>query len=132
MSDNGYGSKDNSASFLLSVHRIRPDFGAGTIEVLASFGLSDPDRQVPFPLTQPDRRLTGADFDVESFQRLDDGTFWFGEEFGPFPLHTDANGKVLGPPVPLPGVSSPTPGADANERALIRLDAPLGAARRFR
>lgn len=107
LSDNGYGSKDNSADFLLRVHRIRPDFAAGTIAVLGGFDLSDPDGRVPFPLTRPDRRLTGADFDLESFQRLDDGTFWFGEEFGPFLLHTDATGKLLEPPVPLPGVSSP-------------------------
>lgn len=36
-----------------------------------------------------------------------DGTLWFGEEFGPFLLHTDATGKVLEAPVPLPGVESP-------------------------
>jgi hypothetical protein len=36
-----------------------------------------------------------------------DGSFWFGEEFGPFLLHTDATGKVLAAPVPLPGVQSP-------------------------
>ena len=107
LSDNGYGSKDNSADFLLRVHRIRPDFAAGSIAVVGGFDLSDPDGHVPFPLTRPDRRLTGADFDVESFQRLDDGTFWFGEEFGPFLLHTDGAGRVLEPPVPLPGVSSP-------------------------
>ena len=107
MSDNGYGAKDNSADFLLRVHRIRPDFPAGTIAMVGGFDLSDPDGHVPFALTRPDRRFTGADFDVESFQRLDDGTFWFGEEFGPFLLHTDAAGRVLEPPVPLPGVSSP-------------------------
>lgn len=107
LSDNGYGRKDNSADFWLRVHRIRPDFAAGTITVVGGFDLSDPDGHVPFPLTRPDRRLTGADFDVESIQRLDDGTFWFGEEFGPFLLHTDDAGRVLGPPVPLPGVSSP-------------------------
>jgi len=107
LSDNGYGRKENSADFLLWVHHIRPDFAAGSITVLGGFGLSDPDRRVPFPLTRPDRKLTGADFDLESFQRLDDGTFWFGEEFGPFLLHTDRTGRVLRPPVALPGVSSP-------------------------
>lgn len=107
LSDNGYGRQDNSADFLLQVHLIRPTLPTGTTTVLGGFGLADPDGHVPFPLARPDRILTGADFDVESFQRLDDGSFWFGEEFGPFLLHTDGTGKVLEPPVPLPGVSSP-------------------------
>jgi hypothetical protein len=51
--------------------------------------------------------LTGADFDLESVRRAKDGTFWFGEEFGPFLLHTDATGRVLEAPIPLPGVQSP-------------------------
>ena len=51
--------------------------------------------------------LTGADFDIESIQQVEDGTFWIGDEFGPFLLHVDANGKVLDPPIPLPNVSSP-------------------------
>jgi hypothetical protein len=40
-------------------------------------------------------------------RRAKDGTFWFGEEFGPFLLHTDATGKLLEAPFPLPGVQSP-------------------------
>ena len=36
-----------------------------------------------------------------------DGTFWFGDEFGPFLLHTDDTGKVLEDPIPLPGVKAP-------------------------
>jgi hypothetical protein len=42
-----------------------------------------------------------------------DGDLWFGEEFGPFLVHTDATGKVLEAPIPLPGVSSPDYPADA-------------------
>ena len=48
------------------------------------------------------RLLTGADFDPESFRRAADGTFYFGEEFGPFLLHADASGVLLDQPVPLP------------------------------
>jgi hypothetical protein len=36
-----------------------------------------------------------------------DGTYWFGDEFGPFLLHTDAEGRLLDAPVPTPGVASP-------------------------
>lgn len=107
LSDNGYGSKDNSADFLLRVHRVRPSYSAGTVQVVGGFGLSDPDRRLPFPLVREDRQLTGADLDPESFRQLPDGTFWFGEEFGPLLVHTDATGKVLEAPVPLPGVASP-------------------------
>ncbi len=107
MSDNGYGAKENSGDFVLWVHHVGPDFPNGTVQVLGGFGLSDPDRHVPWSLTRADRRLTGAEFDIESFQRLDDGTFWLGDEFGPFLLHTDGAGRLLEPPVPLPGVKSP-------------------------
>ena len=112
MPDNGYGAKGNSADFLLRLYRIRPDFktadgGSGTVEVRGFLQLRDPDGKIPFALTRPDRLLTGADFDLESVRRAKDGTFWFGEEFGPFLLHTDATGKVLEAPIPLPGVQSP-------------------------
>src|ERR687896_497321 len=112
MPDNGYGAKTNSGDFLLRLYRIRPDFktadgGTGTVAVLGFLQLRDPDRKVPFPLFRPDRLLTGADFDLESVRQAKDGSFWFGEEFGPFLVHTDATGKVLEAPVPLPGVQSP-------------------------
>jgi hypothetical protein len=32
---------------------------------------------------------------------------WFGDEFGPFLVHTTDAGRVLEPPIPLPGVKSP-------------------------
>jgi hypothetical protein len=51
--------------------------------------------------------LTGWDFDIESMQLAPDGTLWFGDEFGPFLLHTDAGGRLLEAPVPTPGVASP-------------------------
>jgi glycerophosphoryl diester phosphodiesterase len=110
--DNGFGTKGNSADFLLAIHRVKADWrtargGAGTIAVRDTIALRDPDRKVPFALTREDRRLTGADFDIESIQRGDRGSFWIGEEFGPYLLHVDRTGKVLEAPVPLPGVKSP-------------------------
>jgi hypothetical protein len=112
MPDNGYGAKTNSGDFLLRVYRIKPDFetargGSGGVAVLDFIQLRDPDGKVPFALFRPDRLLTGADFDIESLRIARDGTLWFGEEFGPFLLHTDATGKVLEAPIPLPGVQSP-------------------------
>ena len=112
MPDNGYGAKGNSGDFLLRVYRIRPDFkttkgGSGAVEVLGVIQLRDPDGRVPFALFRADRLLTGADFDIESVRRARDASLWFGEEFGPFLVHTDATGKVLEAPIPLPGVQSP-------------------------
>jgi glycerophosphoryl diester phosphodiesterase len=115
MADNGFGQKANSADFLLRAYYIRPDFetaegGSGEIQTGQFVQLRDPDRHVPFEITNEeseDRLLTGADFDIESVRRDDQGNLWFGDEFGPFLLHTDAEGRFLEAPIPLPGVKSP-------------------------
>ena len=44
---------------------------------------------------------------MESIVRAADGTYWIGDEFGPFLLHFAAPGKLLDAPVPLPGVQAP-------------------------
>jgi hypothetical protein len=115
MPDNGFGNKANSRSFLLRVYTVRPHWetrrgGSGRVEILDAITLRDPDLKVPFPIvneTTPERLLTGGDLDIESMRIGNDGTLWFGEEFGPFVVHTDATGKVLDAPVPTPGVMSP-------------------------
>jgi hypothetical protein len=127
MSDNGFGNQANSADYVLRVHRISPDFktktgGQGTIAVESFITLRDPDFKVDFPIVAEkatyyptsaipvdlsivtNRYLTGADFDIESVREAHDGTLWFGDEFGPFLLHTDGTGKVLEAPYSLPGV----------------------------
>ena len=129
MPDNGFGQKDNSADFVLRLYRISPDFqernrGTGTIAVKSFISLRDPDHRIPFPIVADaafypassipvdpqicdNRLLTGADLDIESVREAHDRTLWFGDEFGPFLIHTDAAGKVLEAPYPLPGVKSP-------------------------
>lgn len=110
MSDNGFGSIQTSADYHLRVYTIRPEFktgagGAGTIDVVSHIELHDPDRKIPFTIVNHfsgERVLTGADFDIESMQRAPDGTLWFGDEFGPFLIHTDASGKLLEPPIEQP------------------------------
>ncbi|WP_256875197.1 esterase-like activity of phytase family protein [Nostoc sp. C052] len=110
LSDNGYGSKDNSADFLLRINRLDPNFkgienGDGSVKVLDYIQLSDPNHKVPFGIVNEatnDRLLTGADFDVESFVFDKDGTIWVGEEFGPYLLHFDATGKLLEAPIATP------------------------------
>jgi hypothetical protein len=53
------------------------------------------------------RLLTGADLDVESVRRDAKGNYWFGDEFGPYLVKTDAHGTVLRSAIPLPGVYAP-------------------------
>jgi hypothetical protein len=67
-----------------------------------------PAAQIPVdPSIKTGRWLTGADFDVESIARLEDGTFWVGEEFGPYLLHFDAQGRLLQKPVRHPILRAP-------------------------
>ena len=131
MSDNGYGARDNSADFVIRVTHIAPDVrmsseGTGKIEVRSSVVLADPDSVLGIPLVAEahaypngegnvpvaewiaeTRALTGADLDPESFRQAPDGTLWLGDEFGPFLVHADISGRILGPVVGLPGVFAP-------------------------
>ena len=114
MPDNGFGTKANSADFLLRIYLVRPRWdrgtGAGSIQIIRYITLSDPNHKINFPIVREagrQRLLTGGDFDIESLQRASDGSFWIGEEFGPFLLHVDRQGRVLSRPVPSPLGKSP-------------------------
>jgi glycerophosphoryl diester phosphodiesterase len=115
LSDNGFGSKDNSADYLLRIYHVDPDFkgtenGDGSVDILGFIQLSDPDNKVPFSIVNEgtgERLLTGADFDIESIVIDPDGSIWIGDEFGPYLLHFDAMGKLLEAPIETPGVRSP-------------------------
>jgi hypothetical protein len=112
MPDNGYGAEENSKDFLLRMYLVEPDFatargGSGTIAVGRHISLRDPDGHVPFALERSDRLLTGGDFDIESVREDRHGDLWFGDEFGPYLLHTDGDGRLLEPPIELDGVASP-------------------------
>jgi len=146
LADNGYAWRGNSADSQLAFHRLEPrweDPGGPTL--LETVVLRDPDHRIPwmivcdqssgtplpafsFNVLPPPpaacggdpaaRLLTGFDFDPESFVRAPDGTFWVGEEFGPFLVHVAADGRVLEPPVQVPGVRSPqSPFLDIADRA---------------
>jgi hypothetical protein len=131
MTDNGFGTKENSPDYIPRVYRVKPVFkteegGSGRVEVESFFALHDPDSKMEFTIVadlqfypgsdgtipvdeaiKNGRTLTGWDLDIESFRQAPDGTFYFGDEFGPFIIHTDGEGKILEAPIPLPGVQSP-------------------------
>jgi hypothetical protein len=58
------------------------------------------------PAIKSGRLLTGTDFDLESFRRVADGTYWFGEEVGPFLLHVGSDGTLLEAPIATPNLST--------------------------
>lgn len=125
MTDNGFGSKANSADTLLRLYGVQPNWGNHTVsavdynsgatrrsfDALTRITLNDANHKMPFTIvadgmTYPGsniavdasitsgRLLTGSDLDIESVRRDKNGNYWFGEEFGPFLVKTDANGTV--------------------------------------
>jgi len=59
------------------------------------------------PAIRAGRLLTGADFDIESIRRDRNGNYWFGDEFGPYLIKTNARGTVLRSEISMPGVYAP-------------------------
>ncbi len=112
LQDNGFGSMANSTDYPLGWFHLHlelddPQPGGGPVEVLYYVTWSDPLGKIPFAITLADsaeRPLTGADFDPESFVRMNDGSFWVGEEFGPSLVHVGPDGVILEKPVPIPVV----------------------------
>ena len=97
LTDNGFGNRRNSPDALLMFHKARPDWQSGRVALLQTAFLRDPLRRIPFRIAHEgteQRYLTGADFDPESIQPLNDGSFMIGDEFGPFLIHVAADGIV--------------------------------------
>lgn len=96
LTDNGAGSKANSPDFGLYLNQYKVDFKSGQFTRLKTVFLHDPDKKVPFRVVHEGTRqryLTGADFDLEGFQ-FAGGSIWIGDEFGPYLIQADMNGKV--------------------------------------
>jgi hypothetical protein len=110
MADNGFGTKANSPDFHIRAYYLQPDFetadgGSGAVAVAGYIEFTDPDDHLPFPIRYEGtatRILTGADIDPESIQRDRRGDLWVGDEFGPWLLHFDAQGRLLEAPIALP------------------------------
>ena len=98
LTDNGFGSKANSPDTLLFFSRMDADFDTGEGEIKETVFLHDPDFKVPFRISYggtDSRYLTGADFDLESIQRVGD-SIWIGEEFGPYLIEATLDGRIKG------------------------------------
>lgn len=98
LTDNGFGSKTNSPDTLLFFSRMDADFDTGEVEIKETVFLHDPDFKVPFRISYggtDSRYLTGADFDLESIQRVGD-SIWIGEEFGPYLIEATLDGRIKG------------------------------------
>lgn len=130
LSDNGFGTKWNSLDYLTCIYVFD-----GDLRLLRRIELRDPQRHFPFPLIRggdPARRLTGGDIDPESLIVLPDGSFWIGEEFGPWLLHFSRNGILLGPPVAAISPSMGELRSPFNPRVLSgERKANIGASRGF-
>ena len=107
LSDNGFGTRRNSGSYILALYRLHIDWktaegGSGAVTLLETVELSDPARLAGRIKGErdPRRRLTGADFDPESLHLGADGSFWIGDEFGPWLLHFSRTGELLQAPIP--------------------------------
>jgi len=97
LTDNGFGSKANSPDAMLYLTQYKIDFKDGIVTPLQTLFLNDQDKKVPFHIVNEStakRYLTGSDFDPESFQ-FADNALWIGDEFGPYLIKADLNGKVL-------------------------------------
>jgi len=97
LTDNGFGNKVNSPDSMLYVTQYDIDFKSGKTTPLKTVFFHDPDKIIPFHIineSTQERYLTGSDFDPESFQ-FADGALWVGDEFGPYLIKMDLDGKVL-------------------------------------
>ena len=114
LSDNGFGTQENSTDYLLRIYQVDPNFtgiesGDGSVEIETFIQLSDPDNLIPFDIVNQDseeRLLTGGDFDIESFVIDENGDIWVGEEFGPYLLHFNSDGELIEAPIPTPNVTN--------------------------
>ena len=82
---------NGKAGFTIVANQAFYPNGAGTIPVASAI--------------QAGKLLTGSDFDVEGIARGRDGSYYFGDEFGPFIFHTDAAGRLLAPPALAPNLT---------------------------
>ena len=128
LSDNGFGSKANSADYLLRIYAIAPNFArdrkgdSEAVDVDDFVQLQDPNGLIPFEIVNEnttERLLTGADFDIESIVLTED-RIWIGDEFGPFLLEFDLAGALQSEPIPTPDIDEDGEDGNLDTRSLVQ------------
>jgi len=112
LQDNGFGTLANIPDFPFHCFHLTIELAInsktrGKVTLEDQTFITDPNHHIA---DAPENgQLTGAHLDPESFVRLQDGSFWIGEEFGPSLVHVDSLGHVLAPPVDIPVVPDLAP-----------------------
>jgi glycerophosphoryl diester phosphodiesterase len=114
LSDNGFGAAASSSDYRTAIYLFAVEprgrrndpraADAGRVQLRESLALRDPQRHFPWRLVEesdPARPLTGADIDPESLVLAEDGSFWIGDEAGPWLLHVARDGALLEAPIEL-------------------------------
>ncbi len=132
LSDNGFATPANSPDYRAALYLFaaRP----GRVQLRQRIALRDPARHFPWRLVEEHRAsrpFTGADIDPESLVQDADGSFWIGDEIGPWLLHFAANGTLLAPPVELQIDGQPQLSVNHPLVRAGRARAQLGASRGF-
>jgi glycerophosphoryl diester phosphodiesterase len=131
ITDNGFGTRNNSRDYLLRIYEITPELGTqtrspGKVEVNGFIQLSDPAKHLPFTIVNQqskDRFLTGADLDIESFVFDAQGQMWIGDEFGPYLLEFNTEGQLQNVPILLPAYATDLPFVQSTMNPMLSDDA---------
>ena len=97
LTDNGMGSRYNSADSMLYLNRHKIDWAPARSSGRKPIFLHDPDKKVPFRIVHEDTRsaISPAPISTPRASRSIGDNFWIGDEFGPYIIKADKTGKVL-------------------------------------
>lgn len=94
--NNGKDSSFASDNWFITLHDNKTHNRAGFQTVYSSANYPNGANNIPVdPAIAHGRLLTGSDFDIEGVVRDKKGGYYFGDEFGPFIIHTDKSGRLL-------------------------------------
>jgi hypothetical protein len=98
LADSGHAMNDYHPEAQIVFHHVFIDWVSGKSNLLSAQALRDPDRRLPFAIANEhtsERILTRADANVDAMQVID-WDFWLADDLGPWLLHANQEGRVLG------------------------------------